>query len=184
MMGMDEEWRVVAGFDMYEVSSLGRVRTWQVKGPKSGRSRLPEPRVFSATPNSRGYLHVGIRSGGRRIYKRVHRMVLEAFVGPCPDGMEACHNNGDRLDNRLVNLRWDTHEENSADRNRHGTQPVGSRSVNAKLDESAAEEILSRMGRDSASVVAREFGVSCKSITNIWEGRTWKHVKESRSWGC
>jgi len=45
----------------------------------------------------------------------VHRLVLEAFVGPCPDGMEACHLDSDKTNNRVSNLRWDTHLENMRD---------------------------------------------------------------------
>lgn len=46
---------------------------------------------------------------------------MEAFVGPCPEGMEVCHNNGDCTDNRLENLRYDTKSANMLDRVRHGT---------------------------------------------------------------
>ena len=58
---------------------------------------------------------------GDRSSPRVGVMVLETFVGPCPDGLECCHNNDLFCDNRLENLRWDTHRANIADRTRHGT---------------------------------------------------------------
>jgi hypothetical protein len=48
-------------------------------------------------------------------------MVLEAFVGPCPPGLECCHGNGVGTDNWVENLRWDTHTENVLDSVRHGT---------------------------------------------------------------
>lgn len=51
---------------------------------------------------------------------RVHHLVLEAFVGPRPPGYHGCHNNGERLDNRPENLRWDTVTENNRDIVRHG----------------------------------------------------------------
>jgi hypothetical protein len=62
------------------------------------------------------------------------------FRGPCPPGMEACHNNGDPTDNRLCNLRWDTHANNEADKIRHGTYFIrarlkGERNGNSKLTE-------------------------------------------------
>ena len=46
---------------------------------------------------------------------------MAAFVGPCPDGMEVCHNNGDATDNRLENLRYGSHSENMLDKRKHGT---------------------------------------------------------------
>jgi len=55
-----------------------------------------------------------------RAHKLVHRLVLEAFAGPCPDGMEACHGDGDPTNNRRLNLRWDTRSSNQLDTVRHG----------------------------------------------------------------
>lgn len=59
----------------------------------------------------------------------IHRMVLEAFVGPCPDGYEACHDNDVGSDNRLANIRWDTKSENRKDvwriGLRNGTKMLG-----------------------------------------------------------
>lgn len=73
-------------------------------------------------PSDKGYSTVRLRHpDGRKSTPRVHRAVLETFVGPCPPGMEACHNNGDRTDNRLENLRWDTHQANERDKVNHGT---------------------------------------------------------------
>lgn len=61
-----------------------------------------------------------LHKSGSRKSAAVHRMVLEAFVGPCPDGMQGCHWNGEPADNRVENLRWDTPRSNMADKLRHG----------------------------------------------------------------
>lgn len=45
--------------------------------------------------------------------KRVHDMVLETFVGPCPEGFECGHKNANGLDNRLVNLEWVSRSDNN-----------------------------------------------------------------------
>lgn len=106
-MGLVEKWVPVHGTEgMYRVSDAGGVQ-----GPKK---RL--------TPwvHQDGHLRVTIRREGRRMEAAVHRLVLEAFVGPCPPGMEALHRNGDPTDNRLENLRWGTRSENNLDRQRHG----------------------------------------------------------------
>jgi uncharacterized protein (DUF433 family) len=113
-----EEWRAVPDFeDRYEVSNLGRVKSF---------ARRRE-RILKATPCC-GYLQVGLSEDGQVTYKKVHALVLTAFVGPCPEGMESRHLNGDRQDNRLINLCWGTKLENAADKHRHGTMARGDRS--------------------------------------------------------
>lgn len=125
---MSEQWRPVVGYEgFYEVSDHGRVRSvprgvWKRSRWGSMAWYEVPVRQLRLTPLD-GYRVVGLRRNdatGQR-QKKVHRLVLEAFVGPCPDGMEACHWNGDRADNRIVNLRWDTPSSNSYDRVRHGT---------------------------------------------------------------
>lgn len=59
----------------------------------------------------------------------VHRLVLSAFTGPCPPGMECCHNDGDPSNNRPENLRWDTRSSNARDKRVHGTDPNASRTL-------------------------------------------------------
>lgn len=114
-----EEWRPVLGWEgLYEVSDLGRVRSLS-RGGYRGRiikpylNRKDYPRLMVALCDGKR------KHGGRQAFPTVHRIVLEAFVGPRPDGMEACHYNGDACDNRLKNLRWDTKMGNVADRRRH-----------------------------------------------------------------
>jgi hypothetical protein len=51
----------------------------------------------------------------------VHSLVALAFLGPCPEGLECCHWDGDPGNNRPGNLRWDTSSANLLDRQRHGT---------------------------------------------------------------
>lgn len=107
----------VVGFeDVYEVSDLGRVRT-----VATGLIRIPE-----IEPKS-GYARLQLKRAGRRRACRVHVLVLEAFVGPRPAGMEGCHNSGDPSDNRPGNLRWDTHINNALDMVRHGRNRQASR---------------------------------------------------------
>jgi NUMOD4 motif/HNH endonuclease len=117
-----EEWRSIDGYALrYEVSSLGRVRSLDridAAGNKI-KGRILKPRVHSG-----GYVRVNLCDGRARDFF-IHRLVLEAFRGPCPQNMEGCHNDGDKQNNTLTNLRWDTCKENSADKKLHGTQPVG-----------------------------------------------------------
>ncbi|QQM15210.1 HNH endonuclease [Mycobacterium phage Pound] len=112
----------------YEVSSLGRVRSLDREVRSSdGRSWLQPGKVltpvldFPSGPNGPCYQRVVLRYGGRRQAYRIHELVLTAFVGPRPAGMEACHGGLGPTDNRLSNLRWDTHSGNVGDQVRAGT---------------------------------------------------------------
>lgn len=125
-----EEWRAVIGWEgFYEVSNMGRVRSLDrvSKGVRvMGRLMKPYP-DNKVSPYAMLTLHSGGRKGtpGARLeFPMVHKLVLEAFVGPRPEGKEACHDNGNGMDNRLTNLRWDTHKANMADQFRHGTKNV------------------------------------------------------------
>lgn len=120
MNATHEEWRPVVGHDGYEVSNLGRVRSIdRVLIFKDGRSRIARGRILKSWPNGNvGHQCVGL-AGSRRAL--VHILVLEAFVGPRPEGLVCCHNNGIPDDNRVENLRWDTYGENNKDLVRHGT---------------------------------------------------------------
>ena len=109
-----EIWKPIANYQgRYEVSDQGRVRSLL-------HNRI---RILSQSATSNGYLSVGLMSSTGRTTRRVASLVLEAFAGPRPEGMACCHNNGDRKDNRLNNLRWDTWSENMKDQYRHGRIP-------------------------------------------------------------
>jgi len=75
-----------------------------------------------------GYVYVTLYRASRKFTRYVHRLVLESFVGPCPEGMEACHYpDKTRSNNRLRNLRWDTRPENHKDRFRDMTPIINKR---------------------------------------------------------
>jgi hypothetical protein len=117
---MLEQWRPVVGHEgLYEVSDLGNVRSVP-RRIRNTRGRLYELPGVTLRPVIRSkHAYVGLYRPRR--LPGIHTLALEAFVGPCPPGMEGCHNNGDGLDNRLSNLRWDTKSANSRDSVRHGT---------------------------------------------------------------
>lgn len=71
----------------------------------------------------RGHVGVKLRQGGQVKSRYVHQLVLEAFVGPRPEGLEACHWNDVSDDNRLDNLRWATKSANRYDCVRNGGDP-------------------------------------------------------------
>lgn len=103
--------KTVADFPNSMVGDDGSV--WQFDGQVWAK--------VTPRPDPQGYLHVTIFYGRVRRNTSVHRLVLETFVGPCPEGMEACHApDYEPANNRLCNLRWDTPKANSADKKLYG----------------------------------------------------------------
>jgi hypothetical protein len=128
-----ETWRAVVGYEgRYEVSDQGRVRSLRRRGFSYDIARATP--LLLRPVLRQGYHNVGLRPRA----KRVHRLVLEAFVGPCPDDHEGSHLNGVRTDNRLVNLRWETHAENLHRTVEHGTINAGDRSGSRRHPERLA----------------------------------------------
>lgn len=121
----DEIWRAVPGYEgAYEVSSEGRVRSLE-RLDSRGRRRHAMLRSLHVMPS--GHFTLGLCKDAHRRIAQVHHLVLEAFVGPRPEGMEACHRNDDPGDNRVENLRWDTRSANALDSVRNGTHHMASR---------------------------------------------------------
>ena len=128
----EEVWREVVGWEgFYEVSDRGNVRSVdRVITYSNGSTRLQKGKNLKPYLRKNGYTQVGLRRpGAKPVTGRVHQMVMESFVGPPPEGMEVCHNNGDRYDNRLENLRYGTTSENTADQVKHGVHHVAAREL-------------------------------------------------------
>lgn len=122
-----EQWRPVPGYEgSYEVSDKGRVRSLdrRVQLSTTGHLRFVRGRVLQQTRHPTGRMLVGLCRDNQHKTVKVHLLVLLAFVGPRPDGMYGCHNDGDLANNTLGNLRWDTPSANNYnyDAVRHGTQ--------------------------------------------------------------
>ena len=123
----NERWLPVVGYEgIYEVSDHGRVKSLaRVIIASNGQRRPVRERILKAAPRPRH--HLNLHRDGICANRYVHHLVLEAFVGPRPEGMEACHWDDDPDNNNLSNLRWDTHSENSRDKIRNGNDPRSSK---------------------------------------------------------
>ena len=161
LLPLKEEWKNVVGFEgLYQVSSLGIVRS--VPKSKTFRNRWggwntnrSHGKVLVAKPNKWGYPIVRLTKDGETVFRSIHRLVLESFVGPRTNGM-VCRHFPDRnpLNNRLDNLQWGTNQENSDDKIIHGTTLRGTKLTKEhrrKLSEShkgkkqSAEHVLKRV---------------------------------------
>lgn len=177
---MTEIWKPVAGYvGFYEVSSIGRVRSLPrvTLGCRDGSTRMLKGKVISKKVLDSGYVQTTLcREGVCKAY-RLHRIVLEAFVGPCPEGQEGCHNDHNRGNNVLKNLRWDTKSANQKDRIANGTAPRGANNGAAKL--TAVSVIgIRRQIEDGKTLkaLAAEYGVSLSTVDAVKARRTWNHI--------
>jgi len=184
---IDPKWQPVVGFEgLYEVSdtgvvrSLDRIAVYTRRDQYSGRDLIVRRRhngkILRAAPNQSGHLSVVL---GRGKTRAVHVLVLEAFVGPCPDGCEGLHWNDDPANNYLSNLRWGTRSDNLHDAVRNGRKAVGDAHYLAKIKAADVPIIRreARSGRGSIARLARQFSVSASTIQQIRDGRTWRHIR-------
>jgi hypothetical protein len=184
-----ETWRPVPGHEgRYEVSDQGAVRSLRYSNAAVDRPRQ-EPLLLRAGRASAGYQIVTLLGKTTS----VHRIVLEAFIGPCPDHHQCAHLNGVRTDNRLVNLQWVTARVNGYHRRLHGTsqrgdlsparrypesQVRGARVVGAKLTEASVLVIRRALARgERRTALAEQYRVSEATISAIAAGRKWAHVR-------
>lgn len=163
-----EVWKPVVGYEgVYEVSNMGRVVSY---------ARC-NPHLLALGGNRRGYPVATLAKQGRMHSYLVHRLVLEAFVGPRGEGYECRHLNGNRKDNNLANICWGTPAENLADKIAHGGVTHGERNGRAILTAEIVASVRMRsLAGTTAAAMARELGVSRTAVERVIRGTTWKCV--------
>lgn len=110
-----EIWKTIDVAPLYSVSNFGRVKAETCEKWHSKRKTLIfyPAHIIKQSLNNKGYLIVNlINNQGKKKTYRVNRLVLEAFSENPQNLPDACHRNEDKLDNRLINLKWGTHKEN------------------------------------------------------------------------
>lgn len=176
-----ETWRTIPGFEgYYEASDQGRIRSVDrnivFEHPTHGTIRQKlRGKTLRPGRMPAGYLFVVLSWRGKVTNHAVSRLVLEAFVGPCPDGHQAKSLNDDRTDCRLANLAWQPVPEIRLQAIASGVTPVGERHYRAKLTSTDIAEIRAATGVTQGELAA-QYGVSRSRIYAIRRGVTWKSV--------
>lgn len=160
----------------YLINEHGEVFNTIFKNGSSYKT-LDEPRKLKPVKNKKGYYRIPLWSNNQYRIWFVHQLVLLAFVGPCPEGFECAHLDGNPSNNHVENLKWVSRKENHSHKRIHGTMAEGERIATHKLKSNDVAEIkeLSRNGH-SAIQLAKRFGVSVTMIGYIRRGAWWKHV--------
>jgi hypothetical protein len=173
---MDDFFRAMDGFPGYRASREGEVQScWNRRNRRGGMTDTWLP--LKPIPNQWGNLSVNLHQGGKKVRRYIHHLVLDAFVCPRPPVLICCHYDGDPANNRLANLRWDTHQSNMDDMLRHGTRGRGESASRARLNESEVLEIRRWMAEGaSPGDLAVRFGVGTANVMAIVKRRTWKHL--------
>lgn len=176
-VGTPEEtgrWLPVPGYEgFYEVSDRGQVRSLDRYVRHPGGGTVPrQGKVLTASPGPAGYPMVWLHREGREQHVPVHRLVLEAFAGPCPPGQECLHGPGGPADNRWPEaIRWGTRSENAIERHRDGTM------YQAKLTPERVVICRERHARgETYKAIAADYGVHATAIHKAVTRATWGHV--------
>jgi len=161
-----EVWRDVPGYvGQYQVSDDGNIRSVAglLQSATDRGVRIPK-RVLRPAANNKGRLQVTLCKNGQRQSHLVHRLVLLAFSGECPDGYDGLFKDGNPKNCRIDNLRWGIRSDRDA----------GETSPRAKLSEQDVRDI--RTSAESGRTLAARYGVSQVSIHHIKTRVTWKHI--------
>lgn len=147
-----ERWAAIPGWEgLYEASTHGRIRSVdRLRVSKNGVTKHLKSHVLAQSQDAHGRCHVQLYRNGSRQPKTVHSLVMFAFVGPRPAGMEIAHWDGDAGNNHLENLRYATPGENEKDKVRHGTHRNASKThcpQNHPYDEANTIRYPNRSGR-------------------------------------
>lgn len=161
-----ETWKTVVCdgvvFDAYEVSDLGRVRSWFFKGKKRS-----EPLIMSGDEVKNGYLRVALWKDKKRKKLYIQRLVVQAFIGPIPKGYEVNHIDEDKKNNNLSNLEIVTHRQNL----NHGTR-------NARAGKSISKSNSQQLDLMEVEYPNREF-----TFTNSYEASKFFNYKHETQIG-
>lgn len=150
---MTEVWKPIPGYEGYEVSDKGRVRS-----NKFGEWRVLKPRL-----KKRGYYNICLRRDGKSKNFDIHYLVLLAFVGPRPEGMFVCHLDHNPAHNCLSNLEYNTPSENNFQSIRtngpeHGLNGNHNRRLTAEQVQTIRNSELSN------AKLAAELGVNAETV--------------------
>lgn len=177
-----ELWRPVEGFDGYDVSNLGRVRSWRKAQGRLYKHGMPvlkrtTPKILQPCIKETGRLKVTLCRDARSYNQHIHQLVARAFIPNLSDLPEINHITGNHKDNRQGNLEWIEPRGNREHAKEFGLYAQGERNPNAKLTNEMILEIRQRCASgESQRKVAKSLGVSQALVGMVNRREIWRHV--------
>jgi len=169
----NEVWKSIINYEgLYEISNYGKIKSY----PRQGSCG----KILKSYTEKDGHLRTYLYKNNVKKAYLIHRLVLETFVGPCPIGMESCHNDGNPGNNFIRNLRYDTSKNNMQDQIKHKTRARGHNCGASKLNEIKVR-VIKRLLEDNYLTIieiAKIFKVCRQHIYNIKKKKIWKHIHQ------
>jgi len=177
-------WKDIAGWEgLYQVSNFGAIKSLakEWKGGQGCKGSHPDM-IMKLSPNTRGYPSICLCSGNNKRTYKVHRLVLEAFVGK--SDLQVNHKNGNKFDNRLENLEYCTGSENIQHAYRNGLNhgPRGKAQHLVRLTEAQVIRIKF-IAKNYIHVhgywvkLSKALNIDSCTIQDIIHNRTWKYIE-------
>jgi hypothetical protein len=171
----NELWKPIPDAPGYEASNQGRIRSFRQK---------PEGHILSPSIHD-NRLGVQVVMKGQCKYIRIAKLVALTFIGPCPDNMEICHTDGDSSNDRLENLRYDTHRNNMLDMRNHPTDRRGDRHPNSIFTATQVIKIREKYAlcprHRTIRALAEVYNTDPRNIRNVCSGKTYQNIGGSIS---
>jgi hypothetical protein len=177
---MEQVWKYIDGFeDLYMVSNFGSVKSLEKMWATHNKAIRTKPEtIMKQSKDSNGYFQVCLSKGGKAKNYLVHRLVAKAFIENPHNKGDVNHINCNKTDNRVENLEWATRSENikHALDNNLVDSAKGSRHGMSLLKEQDVIEIRSLKDKYTKKQLAEMYGVGRRSINEILNGKSWKHI--------
>ncbi len=160
-----QQWKLIPGHEIqYLVCDRGFIFSFVKNG------------YLDPSPNQYGYYAVTLWKNGVSHQIKVHQIVAAAFIGPCPDGMEVNHKDGNKLNNSVSNLEYVTKQENTQHAVETGLMHWGERSPHSKLTNQQAKEIRERYTTRQVEKVMEIYGLSRRTAYRVLAGESYRHA--------
>lgn len=159
----------IQGFENYAVDELGQI--WSLPKKTRKGTRLIKPLVNPKT----GYMYVDLCKDGKVKKFTVHRLIALSLLPNPENKPQVNHINGNKIDNRLVNLEWCTRSENQKHSIKIGLRTTnGEKNSQSKLTEKDVINI--RQSNERGYILAKKYNISQSTIIDIRKYRSWTHI--------